>query len=186
MLTHGAAVRPAHAAEERRVADGLRERRIAKGLGGLSNGLHQRSVRMVVRRGRVALVRMIVLRQRARRPAAHDDGGDDHRSCDCLCDLSASHDVNLLRFGVALLRPMCQKLSNTHLASPGRTPGLRRGFSVCGACVRIKSGLREQALVLLERAFEHGRGKRDWIEHDTDYDTLRGDPRFERLLAKLK
>ena len=27
------------------------------------------------------------------------------------------------------LRPMCHKLPNAHLASPGRTPGLRRDFS---------------------------------------------------------
>ena len=37
---------------------------------------------------------------------------------------------------------------------------------ICGACLRIRLGLREQALVLLERVFEHGRGKRDWIEND--------------------
>jgi hypothetical protein len=29
-------------------------------------------------------------------------------------------------------------------------------------------------------------GKGDWIEHDTDYDILRDDPRFQRLLARLK
>jgi tetratricopeptide (TPR) repeat protein len=54
------------------------------------------------------------------------------------------------------------------------------------ACVRIKSGQKEQALALLERVFGEGRGKRDWIEHDPDYNCLRGDPRFERLLANLK
>lgn len=57
---------------------------------------------------------------------------------------------------------------------------------ICGACLRIRAGQREQALALLERVFEHGRGKRDWIENDPDYEPLRGDPRFERLLAKLK
>jgi hypothetical protein len=31
-----------------------------------------------------------------------------------------------------------------------------------------------------------GRGKRDWVEHDPDYDILRDDPRFKNLLARLK
>jgi adenylate cyclase len=57
---------------------------------------------------------------------------------------------------------------------------------ICGACLRIRAGLREQALTLLERVFERGRGKRDWIEHDPDYETLRGNARFERLLTRLK
>ena len=57
---------------------------------------------------------------------------------------------------------------------------------ICGACLRIRAGHREQALGLLERVFGQGCGKRDWIEHDPDYDTLRGNPRFERLLANLK
>ncbi|MGE0029776.1 MAG: winged helix-turn-helix domain-containing protein [Steroidobacteraceae bacterium] len=54
------------------------------------------------------------------------------------------------------------------------------------ACVRSKAGLKEEALALLERAFSRGWGKRDWIEQDHDYDLLRADPRFHRLLEKLK
>ena len=38
----------------------------------------------------------------------------------------------------------------------------------------------------LERAVERGSGKRDWIDHDPDYDILRGDPRFKKLMARLK
>ena len=47
-------------------------------------------------------------------------------------------------------------------------------------------GQKEQALDYLERLAARGWGKRDWIEHDPDYDILRDDPRFKRLIAKLK
>jgi TolB-like protein/tetratricopeptide (TPR) repeat protein len=57
---------------------------------------------------------------------------------------------------------------------------------VNAACLRAKSGLKEEALEILERIFARGWGKRDWVEHDPDYDILRDDPRFINLLAKLK
>jgi adenylate cyclase len=55
-----------------------------------------------------------------------------------------------------------------------------------GACLHAKLGQTEEALALLERVFARGWGKRDWVEHDPDYDILRDDPRFKRLLARLK
>ncbi len=53
-------------------------------------------------------------------------------------------------------------------------------------CLMAKLGRKEEALSYLERALGRGWGKRDWIEHDSDYDSLRDDPRFQALLAKLK
>jgi hypothetical protein len=46
-------------------------------------------------------------------------------------------------------------------------------------------GQKEEALELTERVFARGWGKRDWVEHDPDYDILRDDPRFRKLLARL-
>ncbi len=54
------------------------------------------------------------------------------------------------------------------------------------ACLRAKLGQKEDALELLERVFAHGWGKRDWVDHDPDYNILRDDPRFLNLLARLK
>jgi adenylate cyclase len=53
-------------------------------------------------------------------------------------------------------------------------------------CLRARMGDKETALQILERAWNRGWGKRDWIEQDPDYDILRPDPRFQALLAKLK
>lgn len=57
---------------------------------------------------------------------------------------------------------------------------------VNAACLRAKAGQKEASLELLERVFARGFGKRDWVEHDPDYDSLRDDPRFQRLFSKLK
>ena len=56
---------------------------------------------------------------------------------------------------------------------------------ICAACLSAKLGHKEEALDFLERVFARGWGKRGWIEHDPDYDSLRGEPRFQNLLAKL-
>lgn len=53
-------------------------------------------------------------------------------------------------------------------------------------CLHGKAGQKEEALALLEHAVSRGWGKRDWIENDSDYDCLRDDPRFQKLMQKLK
>ena len=53
-------------------------------------------------------------------------------------------------------------------------------------CLYAHLGLKAEALTLMERVFARGCGKRDWVEHDPDYDSLRAEPRFQALLARLK
>ena len=60
------------------------------------------------------------------------------------------------------------------------------GAIVNAACLCSQLGEVDEAIGLLERAFGLGWGKKDWIEHDTDYDPLRADPRFQAMMAKLK
>ena len=55
-----------------------------------------------------------------------------------------------------------------------------------GACLRARQGLNDEALDLLERVLSKGWGKRDWIEKDPDYDSLRAEPRFIAMMANLK
>jgi adenylate cyclase len=57
---------------------------------------------------------------------------------------------------------------------------------VNAACLHAKLGLKEEAIGFIEGVFARGWGKRDWIEHDPDYDILRDDPRFKKLLGALK
>ncbi len=61
-----------------------------------------------------------------------------------------------------------------------------QGVLINGACLRARLGMKDEAIALLEKVFARGYGKRDWIHRDPDYDSLRGDPRFQAMVAKLK
>jgi len=54
------------------------------------------------------------------------------------------------------------------------------------ACAFAVMGDKGRALELLQQAVRFGRGNLGWIEHDPDFDGLRGDPRFETLVATLR
>ena len=59
-------------------------------------------------------------------------------------------------------------------------------FLYNAACTFAQLGERERALELIERAVSLGFGDRAWIEHDSDLDSLHGDPRFVRLLERVE
>lgn len=59
------------------------------------------------------------------------------------------------------------------------------GVLINAGCLFAKMGDKQRALEALEKAFARGQGKRDWIDHDPDYDSLRDDPRFQALLEKM-
>ena len=53
------------------------------------------------------------------------------------------------------------------------------------ACVYAIEGQKEDALQCLERAIDKGYGHREWIEHDSDLNSLRTDRRFQALLDRV-
>jgi adenylate cyclase len=55
-----------------------------------------------------------------------------------------------------------------------------------GALLRAQIDMKDEALDMLERVFGKGWGKRDWIENDPDYDSLRAEPRFRAMMEKLR
>ncbi len=53
------------------------------------------------------------------------------------------------------------------------------------ACVYALGGQAEEALDCLDRAVRNGFGHREWLEHDSDLDSVRQEPRFQALLQRM-
>jgi adenylate cyclase len=54
------------------------------------------------------------------------------------------------------------------------------------ACAYSVLGDRDEAIQMLDLAVKHGLGNLEWIEKDPDFDALRGDPRFEAIIDRLR
>ena len=54
------------------------------------------------------------------------------------------------------------------------------------ACFYSRIENTDEAIRSLERAIAAGIAHKEWIEHDSDFDFIRGDPRFQALLNKMK
>jgi serine/threonine protein kinase/Flp pilus assembly protein TadD len=53
------------------------------------------------------------------------------------------------------------------------------------ACVYAIEGMKDDSLKCLERAIDKGYGHREWIENDSDLNSLRTDARFKSLLERV-
>ncbi len=54
------------------------------------------------------------------------------------------------------------------------------------ACIYSLAGRAGEALDCLERAVDAGLTQRGWLEHDSNLDPIRGDPRFQALMKHLE
>ncbi|MDX1380545.1 MAG: hypothetical protein R3233_05465 [Xanthomonadales bacterium] len=52
-------------------------------------------------------------------------------------------------------------------------------------CCFALAGLREEALTTLERRLQRAAIYREWVENDSDFDSVRDDPRFQALLESM-
>lgn len=98
------------------------------------------------------------------------------------------NDIRALTLGggaLAKLGERARALAWIRRAEAHAADGSDVSLTYNAACTYALLGEADAALDLLEQGAARGFGKRDWVEHDPDLDNLRGDPRFQALLAKL-
>lgn len=84
----------------------------------------------------------------------------------------------------AWLRQKSRSLDFVDRSIRARPDGYTGLYNAACACAIL--GEREKAIDLLDRAVQHGRGRLIWIEEDQDLASLRGEPRFEAILDRVR
>ena len=98
----------------------------------------------------------------------------------------APHDPRALILGAIIQVADGQRERGFEWAKRALEEGLEDPATLINAgCMYAWAGLKEEALNYLEKSFGRGWGKRDWVNNDPDYDSLRDDPRFQALVARL-
>ena len=97
------------------------------------------------------------------------------------------HDNRALLFGATQLciigeQEKALEMAERALGQDEKEPNLLYN----GACFYARQGDKDRSLELLARAVEVGWGNRDWLETDSDMDSLREDPRFIALLKGMQ
>jgi transcriptional regulator GlxA family with amidase domain len=69
--------------------------------------------------------------------------------------------------------------------SASLSPSIRADALYLVACARSQQGKKAEALTALEQSVAAGFAAKGAIEHDADFDPLRGEARFQSLLARL-
>jgi adenylate cyclase len=54
------------------------------------------------------------------------------------------------------------------------------------ACIYSMAGRKEEALGFLERSVRAGMNRLGWVQHDSNLDAIRGDPRFQAVVRDIE
>ncbi len=96
------------------------------------------------------------------------------------------HDTRAIYFAAQNLYRVGEKEKAIALAERAMQEGLNEPVVLYNlACFYVGMGDNSRALDLLEKAVKLGWGDRAWMENDSDLTTLRGEARFQALLAGI-
>jgi adenylate cyclase len=96
------------------------------------------------------------------------------------------HDTRAIYFAAQNLYRIGERDKAVAMAEQAMTQGMNEPVVLYNvACFYTGLGEKEHAIDLLEQAVSIGWGDRAWMENDSDFESLRDEPRFQALLARI-